>query len=97
MNAKGSRVEVSALERQLARLAADRTALFRVASMNGSLTPDEQHRLTSTERQLDECFTALRIQRAQLDARRFENERALPRRPVGPPAAPKSAGKQTNV
>jgi hypothetical protein len=87
MKSEEPHVDPAAIARRLTRLAADRTTLFRAASVNGCLTREEHARLTATEQQLDECFNALRRQRALRDTHRFD--RGMPRRPVGPPAAPR--------
>jgi len=83
----------AALQRRVIRLAADRSSLFHIASTNGCLTPDEQQHLTTTERELDECFLALRSQRALTDSRRFDRENRDLWRRLGPPAPPKRARK----
>ena len=43
-----------------------------------------QTRLAAIERELDECYTALRTQRAARDARRFTSEELRYRRPIEP-------------
>ena len=80
-----------ALELRVARLAADRATLFQLANLHGCLTAPERARLTSTERDLDECFLALRRQRAMRDSRRFDLEHQVTRRVIGPPAPPKGS------
>src|SRR5262249_51882079 len=62
------------LERQLARLANERSALFDKASANAGLARADRERLQTVERELDECFVARRTQRAALDAQRFDRE-----------------------
>ena len=84
-------IDRDALELRVARLAADRATLFQRANVNGSLTAPERARLTSTERDLDECFLALRRQRAIRDSRRFDLEHQVTRRGIGPPAPPKGS------
>jgi hypothetical protein len=91
MAAEPTGIDRDALELRVARLAAERTTLFQRANTNGSLTAPERARLTSTERDLDECFLALRRQRAMRDSRRFDLEHQVTRRGIGPPAPPKGS------
>ena len=88
MTLEAQDVHGTALELRLIRLAEDRATLFRVASTNG-LTPDEEQRLRTTERELDECFLALRTQRAVIESRRFDRELW---QSVEPPAPPDASG-----
>ena len=80
------------LERQVTRLAADRTALFGRAAGTHGLNAEDQRRLATIERELDECFLALRQRRAENDSRRFERDQPFFRRPVNrvPGAAPRA-------
>jgi hypothetical protein len=70
------------LEKELARLAAERTALFARSGNSFGLTPADQTRLRSVERELDECFISVRNARAARDAARFSRENAIVRRQV---------------
>jgi hypothetical protein len=72
------------IERRLAGLAIERSALFDRANANGRLTPAEQTRLHAVERELDECFLARRVSRAARDAQRFDRDRPFIRRGVNP-------------
>ena len=80
----------ASLERQLSRLTTERTALFAQAGTVGGLSKDDHTRLTSLERQIDECFVLIRQNRAARDARRFTAEGMLIRRGIKPP--PRDAG-----
>ena len=70
--------------RRVERLSAERLALFGAAGANAGRTAVMQERLTAIERELDECFHAVREQRAVRDAARFTNEDQLLRRGVRP-------------
>jgi hypothetical protein len=70
--------------RRLTRLAAERGALFEKAGRNFGLSPNDQQRLRTIERELDECFVARRSNRASSTARRFERELPIPRRSIPP-------------
>lgn len=72
------------LERQVARLANERGALFDKAGARFGLSAVDQQRLTAIERELDECFLARRRLRADRDAQRFDRDRPLLRRPAPP-------------
>jgi hypothetical protein len=74
------------LERRLARLAEERTTLFARAGTTSGLSKDEHARLGVVERELDECFNAVRRQRAERDARRFTMEGPLRGRGIARPA-----------
>jgi hypothetical protein len=80
------RIDKAQLNRRVAALASERTSLFtRAGAMTGGLDAKDQTRLSSIEREIDECFLALREQRAVRDAERFTHEdptfrRALKRR-----------------
>ena len=80
------RIDKASLNRRVAALASERTSLFtRAGAMTGGLDAKDQTRLSSIEREIDECFLALREQRAVRDAERFTHEdptfrRALKRR-----------------
>ena len=77
-----SNVNPRELDRRMTRLAEERTALFDKAGSRSGLTTREQERLRSVERELDECFLGRRRQRARFDARRFDNDSMIPRRPT---------------
>jgi hypothetical protein len=64
----------ASLERRLARLSSERTTLFAQAGTTAGLSKVDHARLSSIERELDECFTAVRQHRAARDARRFTLE-----------------------
>jgi hypothetical protein len=74
------------MERQLARLATERTELFARAGTAAGLSKADQSRLSTIERELDACFLEVRTRRAAADARRFTLEgpvglrRATPQR-----------------
>jgi hypothetical protein len=70
--------------RRVERLASERLALFGAAGANAGRTAVMQARLTAVERELDECFHAVREQRAVRDAQRFTNEDQLLRRGIRP-------------
>jgi uncharacterized protein DUF2630 len=59
------------IERDVARLAAERTELFSRSGGRAGLSDAEQSRLRAIERQLDECFVSLRQTRAARAASRF--------------------------
>ena len=63
-------------------------ALFGAAGANAGRTAVMQARLTAIERELDECFHAVREQRAARDAARFTNEDRLLRRGIRPRITP---------
>jgi hypothetical protein len=66
----------------MTRLAAERGALFEKSGSNFGLSAKDQQRLTAIERELDECFVARRRNRAASDARRFDREGPVRRRPT---------------
>jgi hypothetical protein len=72
----------SNLERNIQRLTDERGALFDRAGASFGLSAPDQQRLSSIERELDECFLARRRLRAERDARRFDAGLQL-RRPAG--------------
>jgi hypothetical protein len=72
----------AALSRRLTTLANDRATLFTKSGKSHGLSPADQQKLAAIERELDETFNALRVRRADLDARRFDRERPFFRRPV---------------
>ncbi len=76
--------EGSGLERQVNRLVLERGALFDKAGANIGLSALDQQRLHAIERELDDCFVARRRERAERDARRFDRDRPMFRRPVRP-------------
>jgi hypothetical protein len=56
--------ERASVQREVARLASERTALFSRSAGTSGLSLADQSRLRAIERQLDECYTALRRARA---------------------------------
>jgi hypothetical protein len=58
------------LERDVARLAAERSQLFMGEGRALGASADVQHRLRAVERQLDECYTRIRQLRAVRDRAR---------------------------
>ena len=73
-------VEAGNLDRQVNRLASERSELFDKAGAHFGLSAPDHERLSMIERQLDECFLARRRVRAEHNARRFDRERPFPRR-----------------
>lgn len=74
----------ASIERNLSRLATERTALFCRSGRSFGLSAAEQSRLHSIERELDECYLSLRTLRAARDVRRFANEDPVIRGPIRP-------------
>jgi hypothetical protein len=74
----------ASLGRRVAKLATERTELFTTAGATAGRSAAAQTRLAAIERELDECYTALRTQRAARDARRFSGEELRYRRPIEP-------------
>jgi hypothetical protein len=74
----------ASLGRRVARLTTERTELFTTAGATAGRSAVAQTRLAAIERELDECYTALRTQRAARDARRFSSEELRYRRPIEP-------------
>ena len=76
MNERGADkgFDAPGLERNINRLAVERGALFDKAGATLGLSAAEQTRLSSIERELDECFLARRRLRAERDARRFDGD-----------------------
>jgi hypothetical protein len=70
------------LNRRMARLAEERSALFDKAGSNSGLSDGDRQRLGSIERELDECFLARRRHRAKHDAHRFDTDLPIARRPA---------------
>ena len=72
------------------KLVSERQQLFGAAGANAGRTAAVQARLTAIEQELDECFLAVREQRAVRDAERFTNEDLVLRRGLRPvrPIAP---------
>jgi hypothetical protein len=62
------------LERSLNKLADERSSLFALAGQPAGLTKAQHERLGAIEREMDECFNAVRRARAARDARRFTLE-----------------------
>jgi hypothetical protein len=56
--------ERAAVQREVARLASERSDLFSRSVGSSGLSPADQSRLRAIERRLDECYTALRRARA---------------------------------
>jgi hypothetical protein len=69
---------------KLEHLAAERQALFGAAGANAGRTAAVQAKLDQIERELDECFLAVRAERAVRDAERFTNEDLVLRRGIRP-------------
>ena len=74
----------ASIGRRVAKLATERTELFTTAGATAGRSAAAQTRLAAIERELDECYTALRTQRAARDARRFSSEELRYRRPIEP-------------
>ena len=74
--------EAGNLDRRVSRLASERGALFDKAGANLGLSAIEQQRLSTIERELDECFLARRRVRAEDNARRFEGVSRFQRLPL---------------
>jgi hypothetical protein len=72
------------LAMRVSRLATERTELFTHAGAQAGRSAAAQTRLAAIERELDECYMALRTQRAARDARRFSSEELRYRRPIEP-------------
>ena len=70
------------IERNLSKLATERTELFGRSGQSFGLTPADQIRLKVVERELDEAFGALREMRAVRDATRFSREDPVVRRAI---------------
>jgi hypothetical protein len=66
--------DAAGLERQVNRLASERTILFAKASSPTGLSKSDHARLSVIARELDDCFALRRKQRAARDARRFPNK-----------------------
>ena len=79
--------EGARLEREVNRLANERTALFDKAGARFGLSHVDQRRLNAIERELDECFLARRRLRANRDADRFDRDQPTIRRTVIPKPA----------
>ena len=74
--------EQRSVEREVARLASERTALFSRSGTANGLSPAEQGRLRAIERELDEQYLALRQMRAARDGARFAYQYPIARRAV---------------
>lgn len=72
------------VERNVARLASERTALFSRSGHSFGLSSNDQSRLRVIERELDECFASLRKLRAARDVTRFAREDPVVRRAIRP-------------
>ena len=70
------------IERSVSRLATERTTLFNRSGSSFGLSVVDQERLRAVERELDECFGALREIRAVRDASRFSREDPVVRRAI---------------
>lgn len=79
--------EGARLERQVDKLANERSALFDKAGATFGLSNVDQQRLKAIELELDECFLARRRLRADRDAQRFDRDRPFIRRPTPPKPA----------
>jgi len=80
------------IEREVARLASERTALFSRSGGTGGLSNAQQSRLRMIERQLDECFVSLREMRASRAASRFGRDYPFGNRAASPRDAQKLRG-----
>jgi hypothetical protein len=76
------------LERRLEKLSTERTALFAQAGASAGLSKADHARLGVVERELDECFNAVRRLRAERDARRFTLEGPMRGRGLTPKRTP---------
>ena len=74
----------ASLERRLTKLTTERTSLFALAGTAAGLSKADQARLGAVEREIDECFIAVRQLRAVRDARRFTLEGPLRGRGIKP-------------
>jgi hypothetical protein len=74
----------ASIERNVARLASERTSLFSRSGHSFGLSNTDQGRLRVIERELDECFASLRKMRAARDVTRFAREDPVVRRAIRP-------------
>jgi hypothetical protein len=75
-------VDRGSIERSVTRLASERSILFTRSGTSFGLSAADQNRLRVVERELDECFGALREMRAVRDATRFSREDPVVRRAI---------------
>ena len=75
-------VDRGSIERNVTRLASERSILFTRSGTSFGLSAADQNRLRVVERELDECFGALREMRAVRDATRFSREDPVVRRAI---------------
>jgi hypothetical protein len=75
-------VDRGSIERSVTRLASERSILFTRSGTSFGLSVADQNRLRIVERELDECFGALREMRAVRDATRFSREDPVVRRAI---------------
>jgi hypothetical protein len=75
-------VDRGSIERSVTRLASERSILFTRSGTSFGLSVADQNRLRVVERELDECFGALREIRAVRDATRFSREDPVVRRAI---------------
>jgi hypothetical protein len=75
-------VDRGSIERNVGRLASERSILFTRSGSSFGLSAADQSRLRVVERELDECFGALREMRAVRDATRFSREDPVVRRAI---------------
>jgi hypothetical protein len=75
-------VDRGSIERSVTRLASERSILFTRSGTSFGLSVADQNRLRVVERELDECFGALREMRAVRDATRFSREDPVVRRAI---------------
>jgi hypothetical protein len=75
-------VDRGSIERSVTRLASERSILFTRSGTSFGLSVVDQNRLRVVERELDECFGALREIRAVRDATRFSREDPVVRRAI---------------
>jgi hypothetical protein len=81
---KGADAGQGNVEREIARLASERTALFGRSGASARLSKGEQSRLRTIERELDERFQVLRGMRAVQSQRRFKSEDPVAHRATRP-------------
>ena len=67
------------IERKIEQLSTERISLFARRNTGSNAAAVDRTRLKAIERELDECFVAVRSQRAQRDAKRFIAEEPVSR------------------
>lgn len=63
--------EERGLDRQVNRLASERSTIFAGGGKDVALTESERQRIKAIDRELDDCYALRRQRRAARDARRF--------------------------